>query len=123
MQDQQSTLHEFQFDLGRVTIKGDPTVTTLDFVRSMKDAVTTFDAKQKDYGSGNIAKFGLDGVLIRMSDKIERLIHLRSQKTSPANEAIKDSYLVLSVYGIIALMCLDGVWKGVEVGGQPSPKD
>tara|TARA_R100000008_G_scaffold86679_1_gene80853 strand:- start:16450 stop:16821 length:372 start_codon:yes stop_codon:yes gene_type:complete len=123
MQDQQNTFHDFQLDLGRITIKGEPTVTTLDFVRSMKDAVATFDAKQKDYGSGNIAKFGLDGVLIRMSDKIERLIHLRNQKTDPVNESVEDSYLDLSIYGIIALMCLDGVWKGVEQGGQPSPRD
>ena len=119
MQDQTST----SINLGNAFIRGKATETTEELIPYLRTMLATFDAKQKDYGSGNIAKFGLDGVLIRMSDKIERLIHLRSQKTSPANEAIKDSYLDLSVYGIIAMMCWDGVWKGVEVGGQPSPKD
>ena len=119
MQDQTST----SINLGNAFIRGKATETTEELIPYLRAMLATFDAKQKDYGSSNIAKFGLDGVLIRMSDKIERLIHLRSKGADPLNESVKDSYLDLSIYGIIALMCLDGEWKGVEVGGQPSPKD
>ena len=119
MQDQTST----SVNLGNAFIRGKPTEATTEFISYLRIMLAMFDAKQKDYGSGNIAKFGLDGVLIRMSDKIERLIHLRNKGADPLNESVKDSYLDLSIYGMIALMCLDGEWKGVEVGGQPSPKD
>lgn len=92
-----------------------------EFVSRAEALTLIFRSKQYDYGSGNIAKFGIGGVLVRMSDKIERLIHLQGRGTLPQNEAIKDSYSDLAVYGVIALMCLDGVWAGVEEGGQPSP--
>lgn len=93
-----------------------------EFVSKAKELTLIFRSKQYDYGSGNIAKFGIDGVLVRMSDKIERLINLQSRNTPPQNETVKDSYSDLAVYGVIALMCLDGVWTGVEEGGQPSPR-
>ena len=35
--------------------------------------IKLFDKKQRDYGSRNIARFGEQGVLVRSSDKFERL--------------------------------------------------
>ncbi len=48
--------------------------------------------KQHDYGQGNILKFGEQGILVRMSDKIERLINLQDKEgvTEPKYDAIDD---------------------------------
>lgn len=72
--------------------------------------VTLFDKKQHDYGPGNIAKFGVQGVLVRTNDKLERLINLNKQNKTPANESIVDTWQDLSVYGVIARTLLDDKW-------------
>jgi hypothetical protein len=75
------------------------------------DNITVFDKKQRDYGSQNISKFGELGVLVRMSDKLERLINLIQKKREASNESIEDSYLDSSNYGIIGYMVRKGWWK------------
>lgn len=73
--------------------------------------------KQQDYGPLNIslAPGGpLNGLLVRMNDKMQRLINLTYNSSGkPNNEAIADSYADLANYCIISMMVLDGVWKGV----------
>lgn len=86
---------------------------TIEFLKVIADMVATFDRKQHDYGSGNIAKFGELGTLVRASDKLERLVNLRKNGKQAANESIDDSWLDLATYGVIALMCRKGVWPGV----------
>lgn len=61
-------------------------------------------SKQADYGHGNILAFGELGVLVRASDKLERLKNLLNKKTIPINEAVEDSWQDLAGYAIIALM-------------------
>lgn len=51
-----------------------------EFLRLALEGVTLMDRKQQDYGSKNISKFGTFGVLVRLSDKIERLKNLRGLK-------------------------------------------
>lgn len=71
------------------------------------------DRKQKDYGPHNIAKFGSQGCLMRMSDKMERLIHIfntTGRKKKVMNESITDSFRDLSNYGNIGLMVEDLKW-------------
>jgi hypothetical protein len=41
-----------------------------------KEIADLLDKKRKDYGTENIKKFGTKGVLVRVSDKVERLINL-----------------------------------------------
>jgi hypothetical protein len=68
-------------------------------------------SKQKDYGPGNIATFGEFGVVVRASDKIERLKNLVPRQTAPPNhEPVEDSWKDLANYGIIALMIRQGNW-------------
>jgi hypothetical protein len=73
--------------------------------------------KQQDYGPLNIALAPggpLNGLLVRMNDKLQRLINLTYNPTGkPNNEAIADSYADLANYCVISMMVLDGVWKGV----------
>lgn len=71
-----------------------------------------FDNKQKDYGSQNIAKFGEKGVLVRVTDKIERLKNLLWEKegAAPANEALADTWDDIHVYACIGRLCHDDKW-------------
>jgi hypothetical protein len=74
--------------------------------------------KQKDYGPRNISHAPggpINGLLVRMNDKVQRLINLTYKTdTAPNNEAIRDSYEDLANYCIIALMVLDKKWEGTE---------
>lgn len=66
-------------------------------------------SKQKDYGTQNILKFGEQGILVRMSDKIERLINLQNKegKTEPKYDAIDD----LGGYSIVWKMLNKGYFE------------
>lgn len=72
-----------------------------------------FDRKQRDYGSQNIAKFGEKGVLVRVTDKVERLKTLLwdRQDAEPMNEALGDTWDDLHVYALIGKLCRDKKWK------------
>lgn len=70
----------------------------------------TLIAKQTDYGPSNISKFGEFGVLVRASDKVERLTNLRANNKKPMNESVVDTWLDVAGYGVIGLMILHGVW-------------
>lgn len=70
--------------------------------------------KQSDYGHGNILKFGQMGVMVRASDKAERLnnlvmrddggsLSLRPAR-SPANESLMDAFFDIVGYAVIARM-------------------
>ena len=96
---------------------------TKDIIDVMLSDVALFDRKQRDYGPSNIAKFGLTGVLVRSSDKIERLINLQTisidsvEYEPEANESIEDSWQDLSVYGAIARVLMEDKWM---CRGEPS---
>lgn len=68
--------------------------------------------KQKDYGHGNILAFGEYGVLVRTSDKLERLKNLLKldHPLEPENEAIEDTWMDLAGYSLIALMLRRGIF-------------
>lgn len=72
----------------------------------------TVIAKQKDYGHGNIMRHGLQGVIVRMCDKVERIKNLESKRFGePVNESLDDSWLDLVGYCIIAIMLLHGTFE------------
>lgn len=64
-------------------------------------------SKQHDYGHGNITTFGLRGVLVRLSDKVERLKNLKSRKGVAKNESLLDTLRDIVGYCVIALMLND----------------
>lgn len=69
--------------------------------------------KQSDYGPFNIwnAPGGAtNGLMVRMSDKLERLKNLIYNSVEPSNEALEDSFVDLANYAIIALLVERGVW-------------
>jgi len=77
------------------------------------DAACLLVKKQADYGSKNISNAPggpLNGLRVRMSDKLARINHLIDSDATPENESLRDSFIDLANYSIIALMVLDGVW-------------
>jgi hypothetical protein len=85
------------------------------FLEQVECIYEVFCKKQRDYGRGNISKFGADGVMVRVSDKIERLINLskRAEGTvghAPINESVADTWLDIATYGVIGMMCRAGKW-------------
>jgi len=69
-----------------------------------------FIQKQLDYGSGNIARFGELGVMVRANDKIERLRTLLLENREAQNEPVEDTWRDLANYGVIGLLCHLGLW-------------
>lgn len=70
-------------------------------------------SKQRDYGPGNINNaFGgpINGLMVRMGDKFERLKNLLASGNSPQHESIEDSFKDLANYCIIAMMVTRGKW-------------
>jgi len=69
--------------------------------------------KHHDYGPLNIAQSPggpLNGLRVRMWDKIARINHLIDNGAEAQNEPLEDSYKDLANYAIIALMVLREKW-------------
>jgi hypothetical protein len=73
--------------------------------------------KQHDYGPKNISDAPggpINGLRVRMYDKLARINNLYESGATPQNESLRDSFMDIANYGIIALMVLDGHWEGVN---------
>jgi hypothetical protein len=71
--------------------------------------------KHQDYGPLNISRSPggpLNGLRVRLHDKLARINHLIDNGAEPRNESLRDSFLDLANYGVIALMVIDGTWPG-----------
>lgn len=68
--------------------------------------VSTLIRKQRDYGHHNIAKYGRQGLIIRVHDKLARLENLTKSGTiaSAQNEPISDTVLDIAGYSAIGMM-------------------
>ena len=69
--------------------------------------------KHHDYGPHNIgASPGgpLNGLRVRMWDKMARINNLLDKGVTPENESLRDSFLDLLNYSAIALLVIDGKW-------------
>lgn len=76
--------------------------------------------KQAAYGSKGIEAFGELGVLVRASDKLERLKHLIHTGADPDWETVEDTWRDLMNYALIALMVRHGTW-GLPMEGVSAP--
>jgi hypothetical protein len=69
--------------------------------------------KHHDYGPKNIALSPggpLNGLRVRMWDKVARINNLLDSGVKPSNESLRDSFIDLLNYSAIAMMVLDGTW-------------
>lgn len=64
--------------------------------------------KQNDYGKQNILDFGEYGILVRSNDKFARLKNLYNNNKQPQNESIRETWMDIAGYAILALMLIDG---------------
>ena len=80
--------------------------------------------KQKMYGHGNIARFEIPGIVIRLNDKLERLKNLRKWDGAVLFEPMKDTWLDICGYSVIAIMWLREWFllnlKNQETTGKPT---
>lgn len=70
------------------------------------------DRKQQDYGSGNLTRFGPQGVLIRLCDKVSRLENLIGKRQNPAHasESVLDTWSDAITYQAIGYVIQAGLW-------------
>jgi hypothetical protein len=96
--------------------------TTKEFKKILAEQYELFCKKQLNYGPENISvgtklsnpdeiKVSLTGIWFRVNDKIQRLKQLvLLGKQDHVGESIQDSFVDLSVYGIIAQIVSRGKW-------------
>lgn len=71
-------------------------------------------SKNEDYGSKNIVNSPggpLNGLSVRLYDKIERLSNLTSKGNTPNHESIRDTLIDIANYAIIGVLVTDDKWK------------
>jgi hypothetical protein len=71
-------------------------------------------SKHKDYGPTNISRApggAINGLRVRIHDKLARINHLTDSGKSPEHESLRDSFIDLANYAIIGLLVLDGEWE------------
>jgi hypothetical protein len=73
--------------------------------------------KQEDYGPLNIALApggAMNGLRVRMYDKLARLNNLADKDATPNFESIEDTLIDLANYAIIGLLVQRGQWEGIH---------
>ena len=71
-------------------------------------------SKHKDYGPSNIANApggALNGLRVRMHDKLARINNLVDENKNPEHESLEDSFKDMANYAIIGLLVLRGKWS------------
>lgn len=69
--------------------------------------------KHRDYGPKNISASPggpINGLRVRIHDKLARINNLYDSRATPENESLRDSFIDMANYAIIALLVLDGEW-------------
>ena len=96
--------------------------TAKEFKRLQNEQYELFCKKQMDYGPSNIAmgtdlttneqkRLSLIGLIVRINDKVQRLINLVIKNNREAqNEPTIDAFKDLACYGIIAQIVQNGKW-------------
>ena len=78
----------------------------------MQEVFNLWKAKQLSYGPHNISTFGLKGVVVRLWDKLQRIVRLTWMNVGNPlqDETIRDTLLDVADYGLIGVLVLDGKW-------------
>ena len=77
------------------------------FEKVQKEGIELFMRKNKDYGDA-FANYGPIGVIVRMGDKIQRLMSIsKTNITMIKNESIRDTLIDLHNYSAMAIMLID----------------
>jgi hypothetical protein len=72
-----------------------------------REALELFKRKNTDYGDA-FANYGSIGVIVRMGDKIQRLVSVTNRSVSLINnESLRDTLIDLHNYAAMAIMLID----------------
>lgn len=94
------TLLDMVGPIGRIDIPR-----TKNDVSGMSDTVSRIlCSKQRDYGKSAISRFGREGLVIRVHDKIARLKNLLLSNAKPTNESISDTFTDIIGYCALGIM-------------------
>jgi hypothetical protein len=92
-------------------------VSTINFEDSVDkvyaELATLLLSKHKDYGPKNIADApggALNGLRVRMHDKLARINNLVDTGDTPQHESLEDSFKDMANYAIIGLLVLRKQW-------------
>tara|TARA_Y100000741_G_C18260143_1_gene560260 strand:- start:4150 stop:4578 length:429 start_codon:yes stop_codon:yes gene_type:complete len=86
------------------------------------EGLELFTRKNKDYGDA-FAKHGTIGVLIRMSDKIDRCLSVSNSGVNLVHdEALRDTLIDLHNYSAMAIMLMDEDDKKIPVRNVSLPE-
>ncbi len=80
------------------------------FMDITNNMVKTYAAKNHDYGNSfeqSCNKFGIIAAIVRMGDKINRLESLTKKEAMVKDESIKDTFLDLANYAVMAVMWIN----------------
>lgn len=101
-----------------------------DAAERAEDNLQVLYQKHRDYGPKNIANAPggpLNGLNVRLYDKLARLTHLLETGVDPENESLADTFLDIANYGLIGQMVIEGKWPGTKkyekTGGKTWPND
>lgn len=79
----------------------------VEFYKTMqRDAIELFTKKNADYGDA-FATYGLIGVIVRIGDKLNRLLTISVSGTQIDDETLADTLIDLHNYSAMAIMLLD----------------
>lgn len=82
-----------------------------------RKAIELLVQKHDDYGPSNISDAPggpLNGLSVRLHDKIARLNNLLSSNKEPRNESVQDTFIDILNYALIALLVIDGKWDSTK---------
>lgn len=79
------------------------------------EALELFKKKNTDYGDA-FANYGSIGVIVRMGDKIQRLVSVTNRSVSLIdNESLRDTLIDLHNYAAMAIMLIDETNKNKTI--------
>ena len=90
-----------------------------DVATKYSEAQALLIRKHNDYGPKNISHSPggpLNGLRVRMHDKLARINNLLDNSKDPENESLRDSFIDLANYAMIALLVIDKQWPTGEQG-------
>lgn len=91
----------------------EPTQFELDVWQTYDELAELLLKKHNDYGPRNISDSPggpLNGLRVRMHDKLARINNLIDNNKEPENESLEDSFKDMANYAIIGLLVLRGQW-------------
>ena len=96
-----------------LTAKGPDAAITDDARDLYAEALDLLLRKHRDYGPHNIGRSPggpLNGLRVRMHDKLARLNHLLDSGATPEHESLEDTLLDLANYALIGVLVLRDQW-------------